>query len=115
MLDLNVLVFDINRSDEDDKQVEKLNSLLGLFGGKAEINKSFDRDRLILSYDEEKLEKWKTRNAGRVSNYYNLSVADVRAKIKLIGSEAAAKELGMTRQGMYKRLRKADQEGSDRF
>ena len=49
MYDLNVLVFDINKSRGDDAQVEKLNNLLSLFGGKAEIKDSYDRERLVIS------------------------------------------------------------------
>lgn len=37
MYDLNVLIFDINKTAEDEEQVKTLNNLLSLFGGKAEI------------------------------------------------------------------------------
>ena len=100
MYDLNVLIFDINKTAEDEEQVKTLNNLLSLFGGKAEIKNKFDRNQLVLSYDEEKLKKWKTRNAGRTSNYYNLSV---KAK------------LGMTKQGMYKRLKRCLEIDTERF
>ena len=105
MKDFNILVFDINHTENDDEQVEKLNSLLNLFGGKAEIRQSSDRTRLVLSYDEEKLQKWTTRNAGRVGKYYNISVEEVRKMIASLGAEQAAAKLGMTKQGMYKRLK----------
>lgn len=101
MYDLNVLIFDINKTAEDEEQVKTLNNLLSLFGGKAEIKNTFDRNQLVLSYDEEKLKKWKTRNAGRTSNYYNLSVKEVREMINTLGAEQAATKLGMTKQGMY--------------
>jgi hypothetical protein len=106
MYDLNVLIFDINKTAEDEEQVKTLNNLLSLFGGKAEIKNTFDRNQLVLSYDEEKLKKWKTRNAGRTSNYYNLSVKEVREMINTLGAEQAAAKLGMTKQGMYKRLKR---------
>lgn len=61
MYDLNVLIFDINKTAEDEEQVKTLNNMLSLFGGKAEIKNTFDRNQLVLSYDEEKLKKWKTR------------------------------------------------------
>lgn len=57
MYDLNVLIFDINKTAEDEEQVKTLNNLLSLFGGKAEIKNKFDRNQLVLSYDEEKLKK----------------------------------------------------------
>ena len=38
MYDLNVLIFDINKTAEDEEQVKTLNNLLSLFGGKAEIH-----------------------------------------------------------------------------
>lgn len=115
MYDLNVLVFDIKKSQGDDAQVEKLNNLLALFGGKAEIKDSYDRERLVISYDDEKLEKWKTRNAGRTANYYNLSIDDVKEMISKLGAEGAAASLGITKQAMYKRIRKSKESGSDRF
>ena len=59
MYDLNVLIFDINKTAEDEEQVKTLNNLLSLFGGKAEIKNTFDRNQLVLSYDEEKLKNGK--------------------------------------------------------
>lgn len=59
MYDLNVLIFDINKTAEDEEQVKTLNNLLSLFGGKAEIKNKFDRNQLVLSYDEEKLKNGK--------------------------------------------------------
>ena len=35
----------------------------------------------------------KTRNAGRTSNYYNLSVKEVREMINTLGAEQAAAKL----------------------
>ena len=63
MYDLNVLIFDINKTAEDEEQVKTLNNLLSLFGGKAEIKNKFDRNQLVLSYDEEssKMENKKCR------------------------------------------------------
>ena len=49
MYDLNVLIFDINKTAEDEEQVKTLNNLLSLFGGKAEIKNKFDRNQLVLS------------------------------------------------------------------
>ena len=115
MYDLNLLVFDINPTMEDDSQVEKLNNLMTIFGGKAEIKRSEFLSHLIVSYDEEKLKKWKSRNAGRIANFYDLSVSEVRDMIKQLGAEPAAKKLGMTKQGMYKRLKRCDESGSKRF
>ena len=115
MKDFNILVFDINHTENDDEQVEKLNSLLKLFGGKAEIRQSSDRTRLVLSYDEEKLQKWTTRNAGRVGKYYNISVEEVRKMIASLGAEQAAAKLGMTKQGMYKRLKRCGENGTEMF
>ncbi len=115
MKDFNILVFDINHTENDDEQVEKLNSLLNLFGGKAEIRQSSDRTRLVLSYDEEKLQKWTTRNAGRVGKYYNISVEEVRGMIASLGAEQAAAKLGMTKQGMYKRLKRCGENGTEMF
>ena len=103
MKDFNILVFDINHTENDDEQVEKLNSLLNLFGG------------LVLSYDEEKLQKWTTRNAGRVGKYYNISVEEVRKMIASLGAEQAAAKLGMTKQGMYKRLKRCGENGTEMF
>ena len=72
MYDLNVLIFDINKTAEDEEQVKTLNNLLSLFGGKAEIKNTFDRNQLVLSYDEEKLKKWthtiKNGTATRIHN-----------------------------------------------
>ena len=45
MYDLNVLIFDINKTAEDEEQVKTLNNLLSLFGGKAEIKNKFDRNQ----------------------------------------------------------------------
>lgn len=115
MYDLNVFIFDINKTAEDEEQVKTLNNLLSLFGGKAEIKNKFDRNQLVLSYDEEKLKKWKTRNAGRTSNYYNLSVKEVREMINTLGAEQAAAKLGMTKQGMYKRLKRCLEIDTERF
>ena len=115
MYDLNVLIFDINKTAEDEEQVKTLNNLLSLFGGKAEIKNTFDRNQLVLSYDEEKLKKWKTRNAGRTSNYYNLSVKEVSERINTLGAEQAATKLGMTKQGMYKRLKRCLEINTERF
>lgn len=115
MKDFNILVFDINQTDDDNNQVEKLNNLFSLFGGSAEIKKSSDRTRLVISYDEEKLQKWTTRNAGRAGNYYNISVKEVRDMISLLGAENAAARLGMTKQGMYKRLKRCNENGSEMF
>lgn len=115
MYDLNVLIFDINKTAEDEEQVKTLNNLLSLFGGKAEIKNTFDRNQLVLSYDEEKLKKWKTRNAGRTSNYYNLSVKEVREMINTLGAEQAATKLEMTKQGMYKRLKRCLEINTERF
>ena len=109
MYDLNVLIFDINKTAEDEEQVKTLNNLLSLFGGKAEIKNTFDRNQLVLSYDEEKL------NAGRTSNYYNLSVKEVREMINTLGAEQAATKLGMTKQGMYKRLKRCLEINTERF
>ena len=89
MYDLNLLVFDINPTMEDDSQVEKLNNLMTIFGGKAEIKRSEFSSHLIISYDEEKLKKWKSRNAGRIANFYDLSVSEVRDMIKQLGAEPA--------------------------
>ena len=50
MYDLNVLIFDINKTAEDEEQVKTLNNLLSLFGGKAEIKNTFDRNQLVLSW-----------------------------------------------------------------
>lgn len=116
MNDVNILVFDINKNENDDEQVVKLNDLLKLFGGKAEITASSDRSRLIISYDEENLHKWTTRNAGRVEKYYNnISVNDVRTMIDTIGADKAAAKLGITKQGMYKRLKRCKENNSDMF
>lgn len=115
MKDFNILVFDINKTDADNEQVDKLNELLKLFNGKAELKNVSDRTRLVISYDDEKLQKWKTRNAGRICNYYDLSVDEVRAMIDSLGANGAALKLGMTKQGMYKRLKKCKENGSDRF
>ena len=79
------------------------------------IKNKFDRNQLVLSYDEEKLKKWKTRNAGRTSNYYNLSVKEVREMINTLGAEQAAAKLGMTKQGMYKRLKRCLEIDTERF
>ena len=38
MYDLNVLIFDINKTAEDEEQVNTLNNLLSLFGGKVETS-----------------------------------------------------------------------------
>lgn len=48
MYDLNLLVFDINPTMEDDSQVEKLNNLMTIFGGKAEIKRSEFSSHLII-------------------------------------------------------------------
>ena len=53
------MIFDINKTAEDEEQVKTLNNLLSLFGGKAEIKNTFDRNQLVLSYDEEKLKNGK--------------------------------------------------------
>ena len=115
MKDFNILVFDINQTENDYEQVDKLNNLLKLFGGKAEIKQSSDRSRLILSYDEEKLLRWTTRNAGRVGKYYNISVEEVRKMISSLGAKEAAAKLGMTKQGMYKRLKRCNENGTEMF
>ena len=48
MYDLNLLVFDINPTMEDDSQVEKLNNLMTIFGGKAEIKRSEFSSHLVM-------------------------------------------------------------------
>lgn len=115
MDNFNILVFDVNSTTDDDSQVNKLNELLKLFDGKAELRHERERTHLVISYDDEKVKKWTSRNAGRKENYYGLKVEEIRKMIDSIGSVAAAEKLGMTKSGMYKRLNKCKNNGDIYF
>ena len=49
------------------------------------------------------------------ANYYNLSVKEVREMINTLGAEQAAAKLGMTKQGMYKWLKRCLEIDTERF
>ena len=50
-----------------------------------------------------------------LANIYNISVEEVRKMIASLGAEQAAAKLGMTKQGMYKRLKRCGENGTEMF
>lgn len=97
--------------DDIDAEVAKLNELLKKSGSSATIERYPYGTALCI---KESLTN--TRGAGRKEIKYSaIKISFLKERISEIGAENTAKELGMTKAGMYKRIRKRTAEGSEYF
>ena len=92
-------------------QLAELNEMLKKINSKAEIEKLTYGTALNITYS-----KTNIRNSGRKeTNCGTIKLSVVRNMIQELGSENAARELGMTKQSMYRRIKKRENEGSKYF
>lgn len=100
--------------------LKKLKEICDKVGVKVELEESQELSEkafmslglLYFSWDNDDLEKKLTRKAGRKSKFRKMEYKpeEIRMKIKEQGADATARELGISRQYMYKRLKEAEQE-----
>ena len=120
-MNLEIIQFSINPSSKDEINVEKLKELLAQLHVKVKLNDSHcngeDFRFLLFSYDADEVDKIKSRGAGRKYARCNMSLTldDVENMIKELGAENAAHQLGMTKQGMYARIRRRKKQEVDFF
>lgn len=112
--------FTVMMNEDSIDNLEKLKEICDRLGIKVSLEKSRELSDMALmslgmlhfSWEEYNLETKLTRNAGRKSKFRmaEITTADIRERIKENGADATARELGISRQYMYKRLKEAEQE-----
>lgn len=114
--------FVVTLTSDDESNLQKLNEILNTFGVKVSLDKlksytELDLGLLTFSWDPLDLEEKRTRRAGRKSMFRNSQILteQVRERIHLIGPDAAAKELGISKQWMYMRLKEKEKKGDIHF
>ena len=106
----DILSFSLNAvpaPEQDAEKLEKLNSLLQNVGAKAYFKESEGVRLLMIEYDLYESNVKSTRRAGRKGQKYDYTVKQVQQLI--------AEFLGMSRQGLRKRLNKRIEEGEENF
>ena len=75
-------------------------------------------DEMVLIFDSEKYNTAMKRNAGRISlglkykdGYGKIPLAEIKARIKEVGAETVAKELGVSRRTLFYRIKEAEDNG----
>lgn len=112
----DVLSFSLSEvPDQDTENLEKLNSLLQTVGAKAYIRESEGIRLLMIDYDLYESNVKSTRRAGRKGQKFDYTVKQIQQLIEEKGITAAAEFLGMSRQGLRKRLNKRIEEGEENF
>ncbi|WP_343087816.1 helix-turn-helix domain-containing protein [Roseburia faecis] len=114
----DILSFSLNAvpaPEQDAEKLEKLNSLLQNVGAKAYFKESEGVRLLMIEYDLYESNVKSTRRAGRKGQKYDYTVKQVQQLIEEKGITAAAEFLGMSRQGLRKRLNKRIEEGKENF
>lgn len=99
-----------NMGVSDKEQAQKLKQLLRPFGINVSYYDCSDKRAVLeFSYQEYRVEIKGTRRAGRKKTYIkgNITVAEVENIIKNMGAVKAAASLGMSKSGMYARLKRA--------
>lgn len=93
------------------EQVAELNEILKKIGSDAKIEKLAYGTVLIISKPLKN-----PKNAGRKeADSAVMKISMVRELIKELGAEGAAKELGMTKQSMYRRIKRNELAGREYF
>lgn len=96
---------------EINNQVAELNELLNKSGASATIERESGRTALCISRQQKNI-----RKAGRKAIDYSATpLSVVRTMISDLGAEGAAKELGLSKGAMYKRIKRREEEGSQYF
>lgn len=114
----DILSFSLNAvpaPEQDAEKLQKLNSLLQNVGAKAYFKESEGVRLLMIEYDLYESNVKSTRRAGRKGQKYDYTVKQVQQLIEEKGITAAAEFLGMSRQGVRKRLNKRIEEGKENF
>lgn len=117
--------FTVMMNEDSDINLKKLMKICDRLGIKVSLEESQEMSEMAcmslgllhFSWEEYDLETKLTRKAGRKSKFRiaKITTADIREKIKKNGANATARELGISRQYMYKRLKEADQEKREYF
>lgn len=117
--------FTVFLTSNDEKNLENLQTICDRIGVKIQLEESpelskiakLDLGYLLFSWEEDEVNTKLSRKAGRKSKFWNKEYKPemIRAKIKEQGANATAKELGISRQYMYKRLKEAESENRYRF
>lgn len=102
--------FYINDDENLEEKVNELNRILKKAGATAWINKSVLDTRIVIAETNKNV-----RNAGKKEIDVFMTVEQVLDMIKECGAEKTAECVGMTKQGMYKRLKKRKTEGRKWF
>ena len=106
-------------SEEQEAIVEQMNQVLAKIGGEIKVVTSEGHNgtvysTMIIGYDEDIADKVLKRNAGRRvkswSAAMDVTVGEARKMLETKTAEEVAKELGMSRRTLYRRLEKADHE-----
>lgn len=97
----------------EQEKIEQLQFLLGSIGATFEIVKPEKECGiaafLVIKYEEKRV----TRNAGRRCKYINVSVEELEKEIKETSVETVAQRLGIGKSSLYRRLKKAKDNGYD--
>lgn len=114
--------FVVTLTSDDESNLQKLNEILNKFGVKVSLDRmksytELDLGLLTFSWDPVELEEKRTRKAGRKSMFRNSMILtdEVRERIHLIGPDATAKELGISKQWLYMRLKEKEKKGDIYF
>lgn len=115
MKDFAIFSLQAEPSNQELKIVEELNLILSKMGCEIKTSKLHDEKRvyhsLIINFDSEAAQEYLSRNAGRPRKQTNpdLTVRDVRQMLQERTAEDVAKELGISRSTLFRRLKKDDE------
>lgn len=99
--------------EENEEVVSLLNSTLNRFGIDVEFDKNLNRVQFIKTKD---YRKKVTRGAGKhrkQHTYGIIELKEVEQKIEMIGADNVAKEMGISRSTLFRRLKEAKDSGDD--
>lgn len=100
-------------SQEEEKNIEKLNEFLTKLNATAEFHKVNEFYFLRINYDTDDIQRICSRNAGRhrvMPNDY-ISPAEIRERMKTEKAEDIALELGISRSTLFRKLKQAEECG----
>lgn len=116
MENLSFMLF--GKPDENDNEnLEKLNSLLGQFGFNCEFTQTdSEYNFLKINYDTENIKKIRSRGAGRPQKVIeSVLISDIKERMKLETAEEIASSLGLSRSTFFRKLKWAEEHDSDYF
>lgn len=114
MYEAALFVLDKNVNEHNKEEIEKIRDVLKSVGIEIKISEDQDRDYLYINVTNEFTEK-KTRNAGRKNKSIKgwVKIEDVEKMISEKTADVVAKEFGIGRATLFRKLKKAKEEGDE--